>query len=59
MIYIYISCGNDYHSYGFWKITILNGKIHEMSMAIFHGYVKLPEGNKGVEHVIHWEKLSL
>ena len=27
-----------------WKITIFNGKIHYFDWAIFHSYVKLPEG---------------
>ena len=34
------------------RSTILNGKIHELSMVIFNSYVKLPEGNK--EHDFQW-----
>ena len=28
-----------------WEITVFNGKINELSMAIFNGYLSLPEGN--------------
>ena len=48
-----VSSGNDYHS-ELERSTIFNGKIHYFDWAIFHSYVKLPEG---IEHLIFWRGL--
>ena len=42
-------CFKNTESYGKIRHAV-TGKTHELSMAIFNGYVKLPEGNRLYEH---------
>ena len=47
------------HSHGESPINgSFNGKIH-YKWAIFHGYVKLPEGKTDCRHVSHPQKIRL